>query len=216
MLSSISPLSIMHPPFPSKCGWIPRSPLVLSLSFLSCWQEVSRELLEEEAVVTKARPAKRVADMMDYRRKSQSHLRMRSWRCAWIMPMIIQKILQHWKIGRNHCLCSEHCKSQHWLVSTERMRRFPGLSRVSSWRFVSNGAVGSKSQQASLLEWKSTNAPSLRGFASCCVCVWGQFFSYELNFHWRCRSDANYLKSGCFGSGTHRGPDFALVLSGLL
>lgn len=130
MLSSISPLSIMHPPFPSKCGWIPRSPLVLSLSFLSCWQEVSGELLEEEAVVTKARPAKRVADMMDYGRKSQSHLRMRSWRCAWIMPMVIQRILQHWKIGRNHCLCSEHCKSQHWLVSTERMRRFPGLSRT--------------------------------------------------------------------------------------
>lgn len=76
---------------------------------------------------------------MDYRRKSQSHLRMRSWRCAWIMPMIIQKTLQHWKAARNHRLCSEHCKSQHWLVSTERMRWFPGLSRTSgredfSWR----------------------------------------------------------------------------------
>lgn len=51
--------------------------------------EASGELQEEGAVLTKASPAQRAADMMDCRRKSPSHLRMRSWRFAWIIPIII-------------------------------------------------------------------------------------------------------------------------------
>lgn len=46
--------------------------------------EVMGELEEEGADVTRLllRKVKRAADMMDYRTKSQSHLRMRSWRFA--------------------------------------------------------------------------------------------------------------------------------------
>lgn len=73
----------MHPPHPShpnvdELHVVPSYRVWLSVPLT----EVSGELQEEGAVVTKASPAKRAADMTDDRRKSQSHLRMKSWRFA--------------------------------------------------------------------------------------------------------------------------------------
>lgn len=72
---------------------------------------------------------------------------------------------------------------------------------VSSWGFVLIRAMVCKSWQQPA-RVKSTDALCLSGCARCCMCIWGQIWSYKLNYRRRFRAWCKLT-----GSGACCGPD---------